>query len=384
MSLSGQYLEELSRRYKKQVEELQISFAKTLVNIEEQNKQSLERKEELLKQNQKLRNDLEILTERIFSWQNIMLCCICFTCVQIFIFHIILKIWGRKYGLEVTKTTGLSSEMANVGTLARERKSGNVPMKFRRKSAEEKHERIPMESSSLHRRPSTEALNIIGTYTELLIDDSDPARNSSSNFDYHLIGKEAKNAYNNKSTSSEIHEADISGYVKIEDLKDLYDKPAEDEYEFYGATPDLKKDSRLGSQGDYDCGSDTTIDLSVDSLVPFHQKKSKVIKNKYKNRRLSSPTFFKSPFSIGPTAQSTGWEWHRSKKPQKSSQINRKAKSESPPSPKQNGITDNNNSAPANINSINLREIQKNDSTRSSIDDRKTSGSFKRILKKIF
>lgn len=373
MSLSGQYLEELSRRYKKQVEELQTSFAKTLVNIEEQSRKNLERKQELLEQNQKLRNELDILTERIFSWRNILICCACFTCVQILIFHLILKIWGRKYGLVQNESSSTVSETSGVDVICRKRKTGNVPVKFRRKSAEEKRERNPSESSTcaLQRRPSTEALNITGTYAELLIDDS------STGF---------KDLHHNKSTSSDSHEADISGYVKIEDLKELYDKPT-DEYEFYGPAPDLKSNGS-GSQGD-DCGSQTTLDSSLDS-VPPQPKKSKAFKNKHKNRGLTSPSFFKAPFSSGSVAQSTGWEWHRSKKSQNSSQNNyKKSKSESPPSIKQNGINNNNSMSTAkHNNSLDQHITSRNDPIRTlnstSIDDRKASGSFKRILKKIF
>lgn len=362
-----------------------MSFAKTLVNIEEQSRRNLERKQELFEQNQKLRNDLDILTERIFSWRNIIICGACFTCVQVLIFHLILKIWGQKYGLNCNGSTKMSGDLQpSDETLTRKRKSGNVPVKFRRKSAEEKRERTLSESSSsaLQRRPSSEALNISGTYTELLINDA-----GTTEADYQ-IGER-----NNKSTSSESH--DISGYVRIEDLKDLYDKPGEQEYEFYGPVLE-QRNSRSSSQKNDDCddvsgggvgggGSETTINSSLDSV---HSKKSKTLKNKNRNRRLSSPLFFKSPFSSGSAAQSTGWEWHRSKKLQNSSQTNKKSKSESPISHKQNGINNNNNSTPTtNTNNINQKSAR-NDSTRSSIsssiDDRKSSGSFKRILKKMF
>lgn len=371
------------------MEELQMSFAKTLVNIEEQSRRNLERKQELFEQNQKLRNDLDILTERIFSWRNIIICGACFTCVQLLIFHLILKIWGQKYGLNCNGSTKLSGELQpNDETLTRKRKSGNIPLKFRRKSAEEKRERALSESSSsaLQRRPSTEALNITGTYTELLINDA-----GIRDVDYQ-IGER-----NNKTTSNESH--DISGYVRIEDLNDLYGKPCE-EYEFYGLPE--QKNKRFGSQKSDDCddvgdgagngggggGSETTINSSLDS-VTSHPKKSKALKNKNRNRRLSSPMFFKSPFSSGSAAQSTGWEWHRTKKLQNSSQTNKKSKSESPISHKQNGINNNNNSTLPTINTNNSNQKSaKNDSTRSSIsssiDDRKSSGSFKRILKKMF
>lgn len=394
MSLSGQYLEELSRRYKKQVEDLQSSFAKTLINIEEQSRRNLERKQELSDQNQKLQNELDILTERIFSWRNILICCACFTCVQIFIFHVILKIWGRKYGLDRNETSTVASETANVEAIPRRRKSGNVPMKFRRKSAEEKRERNPSESSSsaILRRPSTEALNITGTYTELLIDDSNKPRNTNVDQAVTSGGGGGKTMQN---SSGDSHATDISGYVKIEDLKDLYDKP-NDEYDFYGP-PQSQKNNESGSQVE-DCASETSIDSTSESTPTSQTKKAKALRNKYKNRRLSSPSFFKSPFSSGSTAaaQSTGWEWHRSKKTQASSQIftnSKKSKSESPPQLKQNGINNNNNNgsnatAAAKHNKSVDSYVNRRDSARtsisSSIDDRKTSGSFKRILKKIF
>lgn len=386
MSLSGQYLEELSRRYKKQVEDLQSSFAKTLINIEEQSRRNSERKQELSEQNQKLRNELDILTERIFSWKNILICCVCFTCVQIVIFHIILKIWGRTYGLDRTESAIVTSDTCNVDSITRKRKTGNVPMKFRRKSAEEKRERNPSESSAsaILRRPSTEALNITGTYTELLIDDD---TSTVGNAGVNHTTSSTVGMHNHKNTISDKHAPDISGYVKIEDLKDLYDKP-NDEYEFYG--PPQTKHNESGSQME-DCASETTMDSSTESVPSSQSKKNKVLRNKQKNRRLSSPSFFKSPFSsASSTAQSTGWEWHRSKKTKTSSQIfNKKSKSESPPQLKQNGI--NNNSIAASIakhnksmdDHVNGRNSART-SISSSIDERKTSGSFKRILKKIF
>lgn len=371
MSLSGQYLEELSRRYKKQVEELQHSFAKTLVNIEEQSRRNLERKQELFEQNQQLRNEVEILTERLFSWRNILICCICFTCVQILIFHVILRIWGRKYGL--TQSITASTEATN--TMERKRKTGNIQPKFRRKSAEEKRERNLSESSSsaLQRRPSSEALNITGTYVELLIDEPNQTRNSSSELDLT-----EKNTHYNKTSNYSSHDADMSGYVRIEDLKDLYDKPGE-EYEFYGPVVDNRRNESAMD----DCASETTAESSLDSVSLQPKKvKTKTAKSKHKNRRLSSPSFFRAAFSGSSAAQSTRWEWHKSSKSQNSSQrINKKSKSESPPALKQNGINVNNNSMPAMIKSA---DTQTRSPLNASMDERKTSGSFKRILKKIF
>lgn len=368
MSLSGQYLEELSRGYKKHVEELQSSFAKTLLNIEEQSRKNIERKQELLEQNQMLRNELDILSERIFSWKNILIVCACFTCVQIVIFHIILIIWGRKYGLERSPSIDVNAMMKNVDTAPRRRKSGNVPVKYRRKSAEEKRGRTISDSSAqaLQRRPSTEALSIMGTYTDLLIDDSNSSKNDSPKM--------------------QPHDEDFSGYVRIEDLRNMYEKP-EIDYEFYGPAPEIKS-NRSGSP-DSCCGSETTLSSLLEISSP---KRSKSIKNsKYKNRRLSSPSFFKSPFSSGSPAQSTGWEWHRSKKKTSQKDTNKKSKSESPPSTNQNGLNNNSSKmSPARRKSSDGDQQIHDDSACSSIsstfdnNDRKRTGSFKRLLKKIF
>lgn len=392
MSLSGQYLEELSRRYKKQVEELQSSFAKTLVNIEEQSRKNLERKQELFEQNEKLRNDLEILHERLFSWKNILICCVCFTCVQIVIFHIILKIWGRKYGLERSSSIDVGSMIEKVDDTPRKRKSANVPMKFRRKSTEEKRERNL--SESMERRPSTEALNITGTYTELLINDSNSTRNGFSENNHQLSDDSAKNG----GSMNEHPADDISGYVRIEDLRNMYEKP-ESDYEFYGPIAELKSNGGSGSHIE-DCGSETTLDSSFENSSSSPQtKKPRSNKNNKngKNRRLSSPSFFKSPFTSGTAhAQSTGWEWHRSKKSSKSSQLGiKKSKSESPPTLKHNGLNGSGTKSASPVLSksfngeTNTTTTTHNDSARSSISssvdgDRKATGSIKRLLKKIF
>ncbi|XP_038211349.1 SUN domain-containing ossification factor isoform X1 [Zerene cesonia] len=75
MSLSGQYLEELSRRYKKQVEEMQKSFEKTIVQMTEERKKSNEREQKYLEQMNnvqeqlaKMTKTMELLMEERDSW----------------------------------------------------------------------------------------------------------------------------------------------------------------------------------------------------------------------------------------------------------------------------------------------------------------------------
>lgn len=377
MSLSGQYLEELSRRYKKQVEELQLSFSKTLLNIEEQNRHNTERKQQLLEQNAQLRNDLDVLTDRIFSWQNIVLCCACFTCIQLVIFYLIIRIWGHPNGRQPRSSSAdIQAMLANMDAAPRERKTGNVEIRYRRKSAEEKREKTISESSQQQqqRRPSTEALHITGTYAELLINDSSHDNDSATD-EYRVNGHETNGKRGNKSTST-----DASGNCAR--IEEIYDGSG-NEYEFYGPTIELKSDEMNGD----DCASVTTLESSFDGSSPQHKKttsKSSRHRNN-KVRRISSPAFLRSPFTNGggsSAAKSTGWEWYHNRS-LKSSQtkINKqKSKSESPPAPQQNGTASR-----ATVNEQRHNSSAASSSIGSTTDlERKASGSFRRLLKKIF
>lgn len=398
MSLSGQYLEELSRRYKRQVEELQQSFAKTLLNIEEQSRRNLERKQELFDQNQRLRADLEVLTHRVFSWRNILLFCTCFFCIQIILFYVVLRIYTRKYLSPSTATKQPTpGSQCSVDVDNRRRKSGNVMGKVRRKSAEEKKNSSNV-VAALQRRPSTEALHITGTYAELLIKDSD----STDEITIHMNGNAADTDSRAKIRNRAYYgkEPMHEDFVRIEDLKELYDKPALcDDYALYGPPPSLGLNKEFS--GDEAIGdTESTIDSSLEPSPNKNRKmvKTKLLKShKGNERRLSSPSFFKTPFSGARNSKerSTGWEWHRSKKSQKSSQkISKKAKSESPNALRFNGLSGNMPDAPSNAPSkLISRDMARNssESMRSSIgessidsSERSKQGSFRRLLKKIF
>lgn len=65
MSLSTQYLEELSRRYKKQVEEMQRAFNKTLAAIGESEKKGQERELKQAEEMEALRNQVVVLSNAI-------------------------------------------------------------------------------------------------------------------------------------------------------------------------------------------------------------------------------------------------------------------------------------------------------------------------------
>uniref|UniRef100_A0A7G3AFL3 Putative conserved plasma membrane protein n=1 Tax=Lutzomyia longipalpis TaxID=7200 RepID=A0A7G3AFL3_LUTLO len=93
MSLSGQYLEELSKRYKKQVEELQSSFAKALVSIEEQSRRFDEKKEFMLTQHESLRVQCEDIMDKICKFCFVF--GVSFTCLQILIIYLYSRAYQR-------------------------------------------------------------------------------------------------------------------------------------------------------------------------------------------------------------------------------------------------------------------------------------------------
>ena len=79
MSLSGQYLEELSRRYKKQVEEMQRAFNRTLAAVGEESRKGEEREQKRVEEMAELQKKLDSLTSAVEtllqerdSWQQKM------------------------------------------------------------------------------------------------------------------------------------------------------------------------------------------------------------------------------------------------------------------------------------------------------------------------
>ncbi|XP_052869334.1 uncharacterized protein LOC128275006 [Anopheles cruzii] len=206
MSLSGQYLEELSRRYRKQVEELQHSYAKTLHEIEEQNRRTRESEASLREVNDQLRQDLAHFRATVIEWRNVAFA------VTVTIMVMLLALLALVRSLIVSgrathratipqpapiPQSVLDLELAQVGLDAKPIRGRML----RRKSIDG----MPVASSNcavgagggsgsgsgvmlIHdeslsggaplsparlrqKRPSEEALNISGTYVNLLIDD---------------------------------------------------------------------------------------------------------------------------------------------------------------------------------------------------------------------
>lgn len=416
MSLSGQYLEELSRRYKKQVEELQTAFSKTLLIVEEQNKRSHEREQILYEQNLKLREDLDELTDKIFSWPNILFYVTAFACIQIVVIWIILRMWSRRCYRHHDDSTTYSPLSAPGSTTSLRDDSKNHSPKIRRKSTDGSSGHIA-KLSVRHRRPSEEALHIGGTYQELLIDDDEGIYNASPDaeeYDQFIEAGRRKNGKVRKAKRAislggsigerkKLLQRQDSAPGEFERLKQRYvsleagdlsgqgldQSPVLDEdYEIYVPGTDFAYNEFMP---DGPSGQSTPVEVIGTAGDTSTSSLNSSGKNKSKSRRLSSPAFLKSPFSRSsinkkkPPAvhheTTTGWEWYR----QKSSQ-HKKFKAVEvlvPVMPTSNGHNGN-PTVLRNSSSDSIRTGSTNTTTSVSTTSDKKQGSFRRILKKVF
>ncbi|XP_046737369.1 SUN domain-containing ossification factor isoform X2 [Diprion similis] len=163
MSLSGQYLEELSKRYKKQVEEMQRSLERAIAAMGEESRRAEERETkrqgeitDLKEQVSTLTRSLSTLLSDRDSWrskfsmigQHVVL-----ICVEIVIVLMVLSYCRR---------TGDLDEDVEISTESQVR---------RRKSVGGTNECVTSKKTK-KRRPSEIASHVSGTYHELMIEDS--------------------------------------------------------------------------------------------------------------------------------------------------------------------------------------------------------------------
>lgn len=167
MSLSSQYLEELSRRYKKQMEEMQRSFDQVLTIVKEESKKSEDFYEQctdtqarMNSQLTTLTNTVEILMAERNSWTNVVSWFMHFFITQLFIITIVLYFCGK------SDTRKYSTDSTNSDE---QQKTNEIAIPKRRKSVDVVRHESPAKRRK--RRPSEEALNITGTYNDLLIPD---------------------------------------------------------------------------------------------------------------------------------------------------------------------------------------------------------------------
>lgn len=170
MSLSGQYLEELSRRYKKQ-EELSRALNKTLVVLREEIRKSKDREQQRESDIHFLRTQLIQITDLLESyqseqdsWQH--------KAVVISQHFILIVIEVVMFGVVVWMCRRFPSDSGTGSFVGPHRKSSKVPKShvkhLKRRSS---LDGLRSSSDSKKRRPSEEALQITGSYKDLLLED---------------------------------------------------------------------------------------------------------------------------------------------------------------------------------------------------------------------
>lgn len=165
MSLSGQYLEELSRRYKKQVEEMQRSFERAVSAMSEESRKGEEREAKRVEEIAILREEIAVLSKSVQtllhdqdSWQSRISA----------IGQHALLIW-----FEVMVITLFLSYCRRTSDFEEDEKVQLKDAKAegaRRKSAENFSSHDAAKKTK-KRRPSEIASHITGTYHELLIEE---------------------------------------------------------------------------------------------------------------------------------------------------------------------------------------------------------------------
>lgn len=163
MSLSGQYLEELSRRYKKQVEEMQKTFEKTLQQMSEERRRSNEREQKYIEQMSTMQEQMghmtiamKTLIEDRDSWFGTM------TFFKFIVFQILIVAATFYYLNKRRKTEPVIIQIP---------KKKKKQDKFRRKSVEGVSGHAT--PAAKKRRPSEEALQIARQAIEDTREDND-------------------------------------------------------------------------------------------------------------------------------------------------------------------------------------------------------------------
>lgn len=163
MSLSGQYLEELSRRYKKQVEEMQRSLERAVAAMGEESRKGEERDAKRAEEIATLREEIVILSKSVEtllydrdSWRSRISAIVqhaLLICLEVVVIVLILSYCRRREDFEEEK-------------LDSDTRKDTV----RRKSAENFSSHVAAKKMK-KRRPSEIASHISGSYHELMIDD---------------------------------------------------------------------------------------------------------------------------------------------------------------------------------------------------------------------
>ncbi|XP_014472416.1 PREDICTED: SUN domain-containing ossification factor isoform X2 [Dinoponera quadriceps] len=163
MSLSGQYLEELSRRYKKQVEEMQRSFERAVSAMSEESRKGEEREAKRVEEIAVLREEIAVLSKSVQSllhdqdsWQSRISA----------IGQHALLIW-----FEVMVITLFLSYCRRTSDLEEDEKAKDARAEGARRKSAENFGAQDAARRTKKRRPSEIASHINSTYHELMIDE---------------------------------------------------------------------------------------------------------------------------------------------------------------------------------------------------------------------
>lgn len=294
MSLSGQYLEELSRRYKKQVEEMQKTFEKTVLQMTEERRKSNEREQKYLEQMASLQDQLaqmattvRILAEERDSWFGNV------TFLKFLLFQAIIV--GAVFYYIVSRQ---KPEPVLVPISRRSKKKLD---KFRRKSVEgvSGHET----PSAKKRRPSEEALQIARQSAE------ETAREDDDEGGWQIAKK------NRRRKTSILHRnLEKSEWHRQDSIGKLQENPIPlDEEEFYAPVSEP-----VEFNGDIENPPKTEAPKTNGSFF----------NNLKKTRRLSSPAFLRT--LSRQSTRSTPSPVIRPAEPLFNGKLGKKAASESP------------------------------------------------------
>ncbi|KPU73380.1 uncharacterized protein Dana_GF14555, isoform B [Drosophila ananassae] len=378
MSLSGQYLEELSRRYKKQVEELQQTLTQqtlTVRQLEDQSRRYVEQEQLYQQQSAELAGEVRALTYQVQAC--IMVIIIVGTCI--FLMFVLGTVYYRKLRRQQQQ---LKKDQPPVAIAK--------PKLDRRKS----YEQMLNPSTPKQRRPSEEAMMILKECGDNVSQEQNSSSRqrkisvcygSNNNIATNMIGattnggpsvrssvhkrKGAKHSWHNSLDTTETSCGEQTDkFFDVDTLKSLKQIP--------GKVPKKKSQPQMGlkrqesapatfsqdqtfedpaTQSDFDeslmlddddlANFIPNSDLAYNEFMPEGPSGYQILdtvdgktgseKSKSKSRRLSSPAFFKSPFSRSKNKgygfngiknshsvhEPTSWEWYRLKRGEKQQQI---------------------------------------------------------------
>ncbi|KAH8240562.1 hypothetical protein KR026_000153, partial [Drosophila bipectinata] len=378
MSLSGQYLEELSRRYKKQVEELQQTLTQqtlTVRQLEDQSRRYVEQEQLYQQQSAELAGEVRALTYQVQAC--IMVIIIVGTCI--FLMFVLGTVYYRKLRRQQQQLKKNQPPVAPT-----------KPKLDRRKS----YEQMLNPSTPKQRRPSEEAMMILKECGDNNSQEQDSTTRqrkisvcygSNNNIATNMMGattnggpqvrssvhkrKGAKHSWHNSLDTTEASCGEQTDkFFDVDTLKSLKQIPGKVAKKKSQPQMGLKRQESApatftqdqtsedpATQSDFDeslmlddddlANFIPNSDLAYNEFMPDGPSGYQILdtvdgktggeKSKSKSRRLSSPAFFKSPFSRSKNKgygfngiknshsvhEPTSWEWYRLKRSEKQHQI---------------------------------------------------------------